>query len=81
MSSRKYRNYHSRLDRMAHIVVDGVVSIMDTINSKEFSRTGIKKTVRALRKGRLVGKVGRPATVVGEKEQRVLNIIHIEAKS
>ncbi|KAH7824847.1 uncharacterized protein MONOS_6726 [Monocercomonoides exilis] len=81
MSSRKYRKYHSRLERMAHIVVDGVVRITDAINSKEFSLTGIKNAVRALRKGRLVGKIGRPAAVVGEKEQRVLDIIHIEAKS
>ncbi|KAH7822976.1 putative DDE superfamily endonuclease [Monocercomonoides exilis] len=81
MSSRKYRKYHSRLERMAHIVVDGVVRMTDAINSKEFSRTSIKNAVRALRKGRLVGKVGRPAAVVGEKEQRVMDIIHIEAKS
>ncbi|KAH7820438.1 uncharacterized protein MONOS_11051 [Monocercomonoides exilis] len=81
MSSRKYRKYNSRLERMAHIVVDGVVRITDAINSKEFSRTGIKNAVRALRKGRLVGKIGRPAAVVGEKEQRVMDIIHIEAKS
>ncbi|KAH7832408.1 uncharacterized protein MONOS_9320 [Monocercomonoides exilis] len=39
---------------MAHIVVDGVVRITDAINSKEFSRTGIKNAVRALRKGRLI---------------------------
>ncbi|KAH7821199.1 uncharacterized protein MONOS_8186 [Monocercomonoides exilis] len=81
MSSRKFRKYNSRLDRTAHIVVDGVVRITDAISSKEFSRTGIKNAVRALRKGRLVGKVGSPAAVVGEKEQRVLDIIHIEAKS
>ncbi|KAH7816321.1 uncharacterized protein MONOS_8992 [Monocercomonoides exilis] len=66
---------------MAHNVVDGVVRMTDAINSKEFSRTGIKNAVRALRKGRLVGKIGRPEAVVGEKEQRVLDIIHIEAKS
>ncbi|KAH7815316.1 uncharacterized protein MONOS_4500 [Monocercomonoides exilis] len=76
MSSRKYRNYHSRLERMAHIVVDGVVRITDAINSKEFSRTGIKNSVRALRKGRLVGKVGRPAAAVGEKEQRMENVFN-----
>ncbi|KAH7830560.1 uncharacterized protein MONOS_1522 [Monocercomonoides exilis] len=66
---------------MVHIIVDGVVCITDTINSKEFCRTGIKNAVRALRKGMLVGKVGRPAAGVGEKEQRVLDIIHIEAKT
>ncbi|KAH7819726.1 uncharacterized protein MONOS_16493 [Monocercomonoides exilis] len=76
MSSRKYRKYHSRLERMAHIVVDGVVRMTDAINSKEFSRTGIKDAVRALRKGRLVGKIGRPAAVVGEKEQRIENVIN-----
>ncbi|KAH7832230.1 uncharacterized protein MONOS_15744 [Monocercomonoides exilis] len=81
MSSRKHRKYNSRLERMAHIVVDGVVRITDAINSKEFSRTGKKNTVGSMRKGRLVGKVGRPAAVVGENEQRVLDIIHIEAKS
>ncbi|KAH7821189.1 uncharacterized protein MONOS_13792 [Monocercomonoides exilis] len=61
---------------MAHIVVDGVVRITDAINSKEFSRTRIKNAVRALRKGRLVGKVGSPAAVVGEKEQRIENVIN-----
>ncbi|KAH7826994.1 uncharacterized protein MONOS_15283 [Monocercomonoides exilis] len=59
---------------MAHNVVDGVVHMTDAINSKEFSRTGVKNAVRALRKGRLAGKVGRPATVVGEKEQRIENV-------
>ncbi|KAH7823722.1 uncharacterized protein MONOS_8948 [Monocercomonoides exilis] len=81
MSSRKCRKYHSRLERMAHNVVDGVVRMTDAINSKEFSRTGIKNAVRALRKKRLVRKVGRPAAVVSEKEQRVLDVIHVEAKS
>ncbi|KAH7832441.1 uncharacterized protein MONOS_4595 [Monocercomonoides exilis] len=76
MSSRKYRKYNSRLERMAHIVVDGVVRITDAINSKEFGRTGIKNAVRALREGRLVGKIGRPAAVVGEKEQRIENVIN-----
>ncbi|KAH7825682.1 uncharacterized protein MONOS_4843 [Monocercomonoides exilis] len=61
---------------MAHIVVDGVVRLTDAIYSKEFSRTGIKNAVRALRKGRLVGKIGRPAAVVGEKEQRIENVIN-----
>ncbi|KAH7822981.1 putative DDE superfamily endonuclease [Monocercomonoides exilis] len=81
MSSRKYRNYHSLLERMAHIVVDGVVRMTDAIYFKELSRNGIKNAVRVLRKGRLVGKIGRPAAVVGKKEQRVFDIIHIEAKS
>ncbi|KAH7832660.1 uncharacterized protein MONOS_3983 [Monocercomonoides exilis] len=66
---------------MANIVIDGVVRITHAINSKEFSRTSFKNAIRALRKGRLVGKIGRPEAEVGEKEQRVLNIIHIEAKS
>ncbi|KAH7822245.1 uncharacterized protein MONOS_16089 [Monocercomonoides exilis] len=64
MSSRKCRKYHSLLERMANIVEDGVVRITDSINSKEFCRTGIKNAVRALKKGRLVGKVGRPAAVM-----------------
>ncbi|KAH7817556.1 putative DDE superfamily endonuclease [Monocercomonoides exilis] len=76
MSSRKYRKHHSRLDRMAHIVVDGVVRITDAINSKEFSRTGIKNAIRSLRKGRPVGKVGRHAAVVGENEQKIENFIN-----
>ncbi|KAH7825021.1 putative DDE superfamily endonuclease [Monocercomonoides exilis] len=80
MSSHKNKKHYIRLERMAHIVVDGVVIITDAIYSKRFSCTGIKNAVRALRKGRLVGKVGRPAAVVGEKEQRVMDIIHIEAE-
>ncbi|KAH7819497.1 uncharacterized protein MONOS_6688 [Monocercomonoides exilis] len=75
------RGMKGRLERVAHIVDDGVVHITDAINSKEFSYTGIKNVVGALRKGRLVYKIGRPAAVVGKKEHRVLDIIHIEAKS
>ncbi|KAH7831050.1 uncharacterized protein MONOS_16262 [Monocercomonoides exilis] len=30
---------------MAHIVVDGVVHVTDAINTKEFSRTGIKNAI------------------------------------
>ncbi|KAH7820844.1 uncharacterized protein MONOS_5658 [Monocercomonoides exilis] len=81
MKSFDYRRIDNRLERMARIVVDGVVRITDAINSMEFSRKRIKNAVRALRSKRLVSKVGRPQFVIGDKEQIVLDEIIIESRS
>ncbi|KAH7832556.1 uncharacterized protein MONOS_8350 [Monocercomonoides exilis] len=76
-----YRRIDNRLERMARIVVDGVVRITDAINSMEFSHKRIKNAVRALRSKRLVSKVGRQQFVTGDKEQIVLEEIIIESRS
>ncbi|KAH7815784.1 uncharacterized protein MONOS_16603 [Monocercomonoides exilis] len=57
MKSFDYRRIDNRLERMARIVVDGVVRITDAINSMEFSRKRIKNAVRALRSKRLMENV------------------------
>ncbi|KAH7824750.1 uncharacterized protein MONOS_15755 [Monocercomonoides exilis] len=81
MKSFDYRRIDNQLERMARIVVDGVVRITDAINSMEFSHKRIKNAERALRNKRLVSKVGRPQFVIGDKEQIVLDEIIIESRS
>ncbi|KAH7832428.1 putative DDE superfamily endonuclease [Monocercomonoides exilis] len=81
MLSFKYRQFRNPLERMAHIVNDGAVRMVDAYNSKKFSKIRIKRAVKAVRQGRLVSKIGRPAVVIGEKEQTVLDEIKIESLS
>ncbi|KAH7819786.1 uncharacterized protein MONOS_10213 [Monocercomonoides exilis] len=66
---------------MEKIENDGVVRLADENNSKKFSKIRIKRAVKAVRQGRLVSKIGRPAVVIGEKEQTVLDEIKIESLS
>ncbi|KAH7819037.1 putative DDE superfamily endonuclease [Monocercomonoides exilis] len=81
MLSFKYRQFRNPLERMAHIVNDGAVRIVDAYNSKKFSKIRIKRAVKTVRQGPLVSKIGRPAVVIGEKEQTVLYEIKIESLS
>ncbi|KAH7832336.1 uncharacterized protein MONOS_9926 [Monocercomonoides exilis] len=57
MISFDYRMTDNQLERMARIVVDGVIRITDAINSMEFSYKRIKNAVRELRSKRLIWKL------------------------
>ncbi|KAH7825347.1 uncharacterized protein MONOS_566 [Monocercomonoides exilis] len=66
---------------MAHIVNDGAERMVDAYNNKKFGKIRIKRAVKAVRQGRLVSKIVRPAVVIGEKEQTALDEIKIESLS
>ncbi|KAH7828123.1 putative DDE superfamily endonuclease [Monocercomonoides exilis] len=76
MLSFKYRQFRNPLERMAHVVNDGAVRMVDAYNSKKFCKIRIKRAVKAARQGRLVPKIGRPAVVIGVKEQIIENIVN-----
>ncbi|KAH7824208.1 uncharacterized protein MONOS_14730 [Monocercomonoides exilis] len=73
MLSLKYRQFRNPLERIKHIVNDGAVHMVDAYDSKKFSKIRIKSAVKAVRQCRLVSKIGRPAVVIGEKMQTVLD--------
>ncbi|KAH7817081.1 uncharacterized protein MONOS_8009 [Monocercomonoides exilis] len=81
MLSFKYVQFRNPLERMVHIANDGAVRMVDVFNSKKFSKIRIKCSVKAVQQGGLVSKIGRPAVVIGEKEQTVLDKIKIESLS
>ncbi|KAH7815473.1 uncharacterized protein MONOS_9755 [Monocercomonoides exilis] len=63
------------------IVNDGTVRMVDTYDNEKFSKIQIKREVKAVRQGRFVSNIRRPAVVIGEKEQTVLDEIKIESLS
>ncbi|KAH7822413.1 uncharacterized protein MONOS_12578 [Monocercomonoides exilis] len=81
MPSFKYRQFRNPLERIALIVNDGAAQMEGAYNSKKNSKIRIRRVVNADLQSRLVFKIGRPAVVIGEKEQTVLDEIEKESLS
>ncbi|KAH7816165.1 uncharacterized protein MONOS_13679 [Monocercomonoides exilis] len=66
---------------MARTVVEGHVRIVDSINSKEFSRSAVIRAVSVIESGRAVAKPGRPELFNEEDKNIIVGVIKIESLS
>ncbi|KAH7822511.1 uncharacterized protein MONOS_8906 [Monocercomonoides exilis] len=81
MSTLHYRKYSSRLERIAYIVYDNVVRLVDGVKYGEISKKSLKHAVKAIINGRPIAKVCHPTIISGEKEKQFLEEVTIKSRS
>ncbi|KAH7824785.1 uncharacterized protein MONOS_7203 [Monocercomonoides exilis] len=81
MSSLHYRKHCSRLERIAHIVNDNDVRLVDGVNFDGIGKKSLKHAVKAIKNCRPIAKVGHPPIIIGEKEKQFLEEVTIESRS
>ncbi|KAH7816353.1 uncharacterized protein MONOS_15036 [Monocercomonoides exilis] len=81
MSTFHYRKYETRLERIAHIVNDNVVRLVDGVKYGGISKKSLEHAVKAIKNGRPIAKVGHPPIIRGEKEKQFLEEVTIESRS
>ncbi|KAH7828207.1 uncharacterized protein MONOS_9972 [Monocercomonoides exilis] len=81
MSSLHYGKYSLRLERIAHIVNDNVIGLVDGVKYCGISKKSLEHAVKSIKNGRPIAKVGHPPIISGEKEKQFLEEVTIESRS
>ncbi|KAH7816127.1 uncharacterized protein MONOS_15901 [Monocercomonoides exilis] len=77
MSTLRYRKYETRLERIALIVIDNVVRLVDGVKYGGISKKSLERAVKAIKNDRPIAKVGHPHIISCEKEKQFLKKLQL----